>query len=87
MTTHQIQVLNIKCEGCVTTIQTALNKLKGITSVIVSKEQGLVTVSGVALDRDQIVQELNVLGYPQIGANNFFSKAKTFITCSLEKVS
>lgn len=87
MTTHQITVSNIKCEGCVTTIQSELNKIKGVTSVLVSKERGLVTVSGFGLDQDQLVLQLADLGYPQVGANNFISKAKSFITCKFEKAS
>ena len=87
MTTHQIKVSNIKCEGCVTSIQSELNKTKGVTSVLVSKEKGLVTISGFGLDQDQLVLQLAELGYPQVGANNFISKAKSFITCTFEKVS
>lgn len=87
MTTHQITVSNIKCEGCVTTIQSELNKIKGVTSVLVSKEKGLVTISGFGLDQDQLVIILADLGYPQVGSNNFISKAKSFIACTFEKVS
>jgi copper chaperone len=85
MVTHQIHALNIKCGGCVNTIQTELSKINGVASVIVSKEEGTVNVSGVALDRKQIISKLYEIGYPEIGHNNFMSKAKSFITCTIDK--
>jgi copper chaperone CopZ len=85
MVTHQIHVLNIKCDGCVTTIQTELFKINGVESVLVSKEDGEVIASGVALDREQLVVKLTDIGYPEIGHNSFISKAKSFITCTIDK--
>jgi copper chaperone len=67
MITHQIHVLNIKCEGCVNTIQSELKKVDGVSGVIVSKEDSIVNVSGIALDREQIVSKLHDIGYPEIG--------------------
>lgn len=83
--TLQIHVLNIKCEGCVNTIKSALIKINGVTGVTVSKLEGLVNVSGVALDKEHIVSKLHEIGYPEVGNNDFMSKAKSFITCTIEK--
>ncbi len=85
MVTHQIHSLNIKCDGCVNTIQTELKKVNGVSGVIVSKTDGIVNVSGVAIDREQIVSKLHDIGYPEIGHNDFMSKAKSFITCTIDK--
>ena len=39
MTTHQIFVENIKCDGCMNSIKTALLKNKGVTAVEIHKEE------------------------------------------------
>jgi copper chaperone len=71
MTTLQICVLNIKCGGCVNSIQTELAKINGVTNVVVSKEDGKVNISGVAFDRKFIVAKLLDMGYPEIGQKRF----------------
>lgn len=85
MTTHQFEVLNIKCGGCVTTIKSELGKINGVSSVIVIKDEGSVIVSGIALDRESLVKKLHEIGYPEVGHNDFMSKARSFITCTIEK--
>lgn len=85
MTTHQIFVENIKCEGCINNIKTSLIKLKGVSAVEVFNNK--VCISGNTLERDAIVKQLANIGYPEKGNNNFLSKAKSFITCSMDKRS
>ena len=85
MTTHQIFVENIKCEGCVSKIKTALLKLKGVVNVDVYKEKELVCISGVALERQEMTATLSELGYPEKGNNSFFNKAKTYLRCVVGK--
>lgn len=85
MTTHKIFVENIKCGGCIISIKTALLKLKGVTAVEIYKEEDKVCVSGVAVDRENIVMKLVALGYPEKGNNNLISKAKSFVSCAVSK--
>ena len=85
MTTHQIFVENIKRDGCVSMIKTALLKLKGVVNVDVYKEKELVCVSGVALERQEMTATLSELGYPEKGNNSFLSKAKTYLRCAVGK--
>lgn len=85
MTTLQIFVENIKCNGCVSNIQAALLKLKGVVNVDVYKEKDLVCISGVALERQEMTAVLPELGYPEKGNNSFFSKAKTYLRCAVGK--
>lgn len=85
MITHQFKVLNIKCGGCVTTIQTELLKINGVSSVLVVKDEGSIIVSGIAIDREKLVTKLHEIGYPEVGHNDFMSKAKSFITCTIDK--
>lgn len=82
MTTLQIFVENIKCGGCINSIKTALQKIKGVTAVEIFKEAGKVCVSGVAVEREEMVAKLASLGYPEKGNNSFLNKAKSFVSCA-----
>ncbi len=87
MVTHQIFVENIKCDGCVASIKENLQQMKGVTAVEVYKGEQKVCVSGITLEKQELVKKLAELGYPEKGENNFFSKAKSFVTCTVEKFS
>ncbi len=83
LTTHQVIVDNIKCEGCINTIKNSLFKLKGVTSVQVFKELNKVCITGVALDREEMLSKLAALGYPERGRNNLFRRAKSYVSCAV----
>ena len=85
MTTHQIFVENIKSGGCMSSIKTALLKVRGVTAVEISKDEDKVCVSGIAVEKDVIAAKLSSLGYPQKGNNNFLSKAKSYVSCAVGK--
>jgi copper chaperone CopZ len=85
MTTHKIFVENIKCGGCMNSIKIALLKLKGVTAVEINKEEERVSVSGVAIERNELAMKLAALGYPERGNNNLISKAKSFVSCAVGK--
>lgn len=87
MTTHTIYVENIKCSGCMNSIRTALLKISGVIAVDISKEEDKVTISGVAVDKEELVMKLASLGYPEKGNNNLMSKARSFVSCAIGKVS
>jgi copper chaperone CopZ len=85
MTTHKLFVENIKCGGCINSIKTALLKLKGVSAVEINKDEEKVCVSGVAIERHELVMKLATLGYPERGNNNLISKAKSFVSCAVGK--
>lgn len=87
MVTHQFFVENIKCDGCVANIKESLLQMKGVTAVEVDKNDHKVCVSGIALEKQDLVNRLAGLGYPQKGGNNLFSKARSFVTCTVDKFS
>ncbi len=64
MATETIQVQNVKCGGCASTIQDGLSPLAGVDSVEVDIESGTVTVTGEGLSREQLSAKLAELGYP-----------------------
>ncbi len=83
MTTHQIFVENINCEGCLSRIKKAILKLKGVTAVEIFKKEDKVCVSGIAIEKGTLIGKLSSLGYPQKGSNSLLRKAKSFVSCAL----
>lgn len=57
------EVRNVKCGGCVKTIEEGLAGLTGVTRVQADTE-GRVVVEGEALDRQALAARLAELGYP-----------------------
>lgn len=64
-------------------IKTALLKLKGVTAVEIDKAEDQVCVSGVTIERHDLVMKLAALGYPEKGNNNLISKSKSFVSCAV----
>lgn len=87
MVIHRIFVENIKCDGCVANIKENLQQMKGVTAVEVYKQEHKVCVSGITLEKQELVKKLSDLGYPEKGSNNLFSKVKSFATCTIDKFS
>ena len=67
-------------------IKTALLKIKGVTAVDIFKEEDKVSVTGVAVEIEDVVTQLASLGYPQKGSNSLVSKAKSFVSCAVGSV-
>ncbi len=62
---EKFTVKNVKCGGCVKTIEQGLGGLPGVESVTVTIEGGKVDVTGSGLDRARIGAKLRELGYPE----------------------
>lgn len=86
MTSYQIRAENIKCMGCITNIRENLLRMEGVVSVEADVKTQLVSVSAIAVSREAIANRLAALGYPEKGHNNFLDKAKTFLSCTLQKM-
>ena len=65
MDTVQIKVKNIKCNGCIDAIQDKLSSLAQVRAVTVSKELGLVSITGLNLNKKIIAEQLAAIGYPE----------------------
>lgn len=89
MRTISIVVQNLKCGGCASTIENKLNNLFNIYNVEVDVEKSVVTFEYT----DDLVllgakETLKILGYPEAGeANSFGTKAKSFVSCAMGKMS
>ena len=67
-------------------IKTALLKIKGVTAVDIFKEEDKVSVTGVAVEKKDVVTQLASLGYPEKGSNSLVSKAKSFVSCAVGRI-
>lgn len=85
---YNIYIQNLKCGGCAHTIQTAIQKLKGVQNVEVDVEASLVTVkSDEHTTEASILAKLSSLGYPAFDeANPITKQAKSFISCAKGKI-
>lgn len=86
MTTYQLRAENIKCMGCVTNIRENLLRMEGVVSVEADVKTQQVSVSAIAVSREAIADRLAALGYPEKGHNTFLDKAKTYLSCTFQKL-
>lgn len=79
-----MEILNLKCGGCVNTVKKGVLTIDGINKVEVDLENSIVTVP---TDDEKIItqvkEKLAKIGYPEIGsANTTLHKAKSFVSCA-----
>jgi copper chaperone CopZ len=84
-----INIQNLKCGGCANTITKNLAQLEAITEVTVNVEESMVSFAYPTEEKLMEVKEkLKTLGYPEDGeANSLGSKAKSYVSCAIGKMS
>lgn len=83
----EIQIENLKCGGCASTITKGLLDVKGVENVTVDVEKSIVTVTTTSPNFDEIKQKLTKLGYPETGSKNtVLHKAKSYVSCAIGKI-
>lgn len=83
MTTTEIfYAENIRCAGCVNSIQSELNKIPGVQGVNVSVPEKKISVMGIGIRRDLVIKALSKMGYPASGHNSLLRKALSIVSCS-----
>lgn len=84
-----IEILNLKCGGCVNTVKKGLLTIDGINEVEVDLVNSKVMVP--TEDEQVLIQvkaKLSKMGYPEIGdANTILHKAKSFVSCASGKMA
>ena len=83
----EIQVENLKCGGCASTIKKGLLTVDSIQEVDVDVEKSVVTIISEIENIEQIKGKLSKLGYPEVGdKNTIVHKAKSFVSCAVGKI-
>jgi copper chaperone len=85
------EVENIKCGGCVRSIERALGELTHVQRVAVDVPAGRVSVVAAADVRAPVRAALAKLGYPERGSASGLeavgAKAKSFVSCAIGRFS
>jgi copper chaperone CopZ len=86
---HQINIINLNCEGCINTITKALSKKEGVHQVSVDLEKSEVTIDAEdSVSRELLLESLNKMGYPEVGADhNAIHKVKSLYSCATGKLN
>jgi copper chaperone len=89
MKTISLQIQNVKCNGCATTITNKLSELINVSNVVIDLENGSVTFDYTdELALFSAKETLKINGYPQVGeVNPFVTKAKSFVSCAIGRMS
>ena len=84
-----IQVENLKCGGCASTIKKGLISIEGIETVTIEVETSEVSInSDNTVIIDSAIKKLSTMGYPQVGdPNSILKKAKSYVSCAVGKMN
>ena len=85
----KIFIQNLKCNGCASTITKKLSHLENITDIKVAIEESSVAFNYKDnLDLEVVIETLKENGYPVEGDENTLgTKAKSFVSCAIGKMS
>lgn len=88
MKTVEINIENLKCNGCASTIKKGLQKFNEVKNVNIDIENSIVNISFDGEDKniDKYTKKLSFLGYPETGNNNTIFVAKSFVSCAIGRV-
>ena len=88
---YQVNVENIKCGGCASTIRSRLEELDGVGKIDVEIDLGAVIVDAPDDTRAAVTAKLLKLGYPESGTAAGIAaakaKAKSFVSCAVGRMS
>ena len=84
-----IYIQNLKCGGCSNTITKNVSAIQNISNVTVNVEESSVTFHyETETNLAEVKNKLQSLGYPEDGeANSLGSKAKSYVSCAIGKLS
>lgn len=85
----QIYIQNLKCGGCANTIIKNVSNIELVSNVTVNVEENSVNFD--LANQDKLVEVkviLKKIGYPEDGeTNSLGSKAKSYVSCAIGKMS
>ncbi len=84
-----IYIQNLKCSGCANTITNGLKDIETVNNVAIKVEDSSVTFDYETEEKlNEVKTKLKSLGYPEDGeANSLGSKAKSYVSCVIGKMS
>jgi copper chaperone len=84
-----LYIQNLKCGGCANTITKQLSVISGVSKLEVQVEESTVTFDYTdETVLEEVRTQLQKLGYPENTApNSLGTKAKSYISCALGKMS
>jgi len=84
-----IQIQNLKCSGCASTIKNKLSEIENINNVSVDVENDSITFNHEEEQSLELVKkELLKIGYPIVGEDNKLqTKAKSFVSCAIGRMN
>ena len=89
--TYQINVENIKCGGCASTIRSKLEAMDSVNKIDVDIAEGIVSVEAAEDTREAVIAKLLKLGYPESGTAEGIAaakaRAKSFVSCAVGRLS
>ncbi len=84
---YSIEVENIKCSGCVKSINSSLLAIVGVKSVEVDIDKEIVAVEGEESTKTEVISKLASMGYPERGQNDLLHRAKSYVSCAIGKMN
>jgi copper chaperone len=89
--TYRINVENIKCGGCASTIRSKLEAMDSVNKIDVDIAEGIVSVDAAEDTREAVTAKLLKLGYPESGTAEGIAaakaRAKSFVSCAVGRIS
>lgn len=81
-------ILNVKCGGCVKSINKSVNEIPGVTHVSVDLENATIQFETNESSNFYLVRtKLGGLGYPMDEEHNsLFKKAKSYVSCAIGRM-
>lgn len=83
-----LEIQNLKCGGCESTIRKKLNKLPFINDLDINLEDSTVSFKAIPLkDTERVIERLSELGYPAVDATNSLRKrAQSYLSCAIGRI-
>jgi len=89
MKQEKVVIENLKCHGCANTIKKGISKLDGIKEVEINMDESSVKfqMDEKIQNRESVLKKLAGLGYPEKGNNTFVSKATSYVSCAVGRLT
>ena len=83
-----IEVQNLKCGGCASTITKGVASIDSVDNVKVDVDSSTVSFDSDSDNLETVYAKLAQMGYPAVGdSNSIGQKAKSFVSCAVGRVS